>query len=58
MDQTEHLVRDSIFSQAHTVKDGKLYFNDLPGLGVDLDESAVASFLVDINSVNKDSDHQ
>ena len=58
MDQTEHLVRDSIFSQAHTVKDGKLYFNDLPGLGVDLDESAVASFLVDINAVNKDSDHQ
>lgn len=55
MDRTEHLVRDSIFSQAHKVEGGKLYFNDLPGLGVELDEAAIASFLVDTDAANKDS---
>jgi L-alanine-DL-glutamate epimerase-like enolase superfamily enzyme len=46
MDQTEHPVRDSIFSKAHEVIDGKLHFNDLPGLGVEIDEAAMQPFVV------------
>ena len=48
VDQTEHPVRDTIFSRAHEVIDGKLHFNDLPGLGVDIDESAMEPFVVDL----------
>lgn len=47
VDRTEHPVRDSIFSEAHTVKNGKLYFNNSPGLGVDVDESAMARYIID-----------
>ena len=46
MDQTEHPVRDSIFSEAHEVRDGKLHFNDLPGLGVSVDEAAMDPFIL------------
>jgi D-galactarolactone cycloisomerase len=46
MDQTEHPVRDSIFSKAHEVIDGKLHFNELPGLGVVVDEAALQNFLI------------
>lgn len=46
MDQTEHAVRDSIFSEAHEVRDGKLHFNDLPGLGVSVDEAAMDPFIL------------
>lgn len=46
MDQTEHAIRDSIFSAAHEVKDGCLHFNDLPGLGVTIDEQLLDSFKV------------
>lgn len=47
MDQTEHPVRDSIFKNSHTVKDGFFHFNDLTGLGIEVDEVALKDFLVD-----------
>ena len=47
VDQTEHPIRDTIFSTAHDVIDGKLHFNDLPGLGVIIDESAMEPFVID-----------
>ena len=49
MDQTEHAIRDSIFSAAHQIKDGYLHFNDLPGLGVTIDEQLLESFEVVAN---------
>ena len=50
MDQTEHSVRDSIFLDSHTVVDGALQFNDLTGLGVTVDESALNKFTLHIDS--------
>ncbi len=47
VDQTEHPIRDTIFSTSHDVIDGKLHFNDLPGLGVDVDESVMEPFVID-----------
>jgi D-galactarolactone cycloisomerase len=47
MDQTEHAVRDSIFTKAHVIKEGYLQFNDLPGLGVELDEAILQKFIMD-----------
>tara|TARA_B100001093_G_scaffold195010_1_gene187484 strand:- start:4706 stop:5848 length:1143 start_codon:yes stop_codon:yes gene_type:complete len=44
MDQTEHPIRDCIFKDSHKVKDGYLHFNDLPGLGVSVDEKLLDSF--------------
>jgi D-galactarolactone cycloisomerase len=53
MDQTEHPVRDSIFSSAHEVKNGYLHFNDLPGLGVVVDEAAMGRFLIELDNENE-----
>ena len=50
VDQTEHPVRDKIFSTAHDVIDGKLHFNDLPGLGVNVDELAMEPFVINTNA--------
>lgn len=47
MDNTEHPVRDSIFSQAHTVEKGRFHFNDLPGLGVEVNEAQLKAYTVD-----------
>ncbi|MFL2835868.1 MAG: mandelate racemase/muconate lactonizing enzyme family protein [Coraliomargaritaceae bacterium] len=44
MDQTEHPIRDTIFSASHEIKDGCLHFNNLPGLGVSIDEQLLDSF--------------
>ncbi|MDG1667756.1 MAG: mandelate racemase/muconate lactonizing enzyme family protein [Opitutae bacterium] len=55
MDQTEHPVRDSIFSKAHEVIDGKLHFNDLPGLGVEIDEAAMQPFVVNPSAQDESS---
>jgi D-galactarolactone cycloisomerase len=49
MDQTEHPVRDSIFSTAHKVIEGHFHFNDLPGLGVVVDEDAMGEFVIHLN---------
>lgn len=49
MDQTEHPVRDSIFSESHAIIDGALHFNDLPGLGIEVDEAQLANFRIDLN---------
>lgn len=46
MDQTEHPIRDAIFSKAHEIIDGKLHFNDAVGLGIEVDEQALLQFLV------------
>jgi len=55
MDQTEHPVRDSIFSKAHEVIDGKLHFNDLPGLGVEINEAAMQRFVVNPSAQDESS---
>ena len=49
MDQTEHAIRDTIFSAAHEVKDGFLHFNDLPGLGISINEQLLDTFKVVAN---------
>jgi D-galactarolactone cycloisomerase len=49
MDQTEHPVRDSIFTKAHSIKDGKLHFNDSTGLGVEIDEATLLGYTVKLN---------
>lgn len=46
MDQTEHPVRDSIFTKAHAIKEGFLLFNDLPGLGIEIDPLALKKFII------------
>jgi L-alanine-DL-glutamate epimerase-like enolase superfamily enzyme len=46
MDQTEHPVRDSIFTKAHAIKDGSFLFNNLPGLGVEIDAVALQKFII------------
>lgn len=46
MDQTEHPIRDSIFTESHHIIDGKFHFNDLPGLGVEVDEVAMSEFVI------------
>lgn len=44
MDRTEHPVRDGIFTRWHEVKNGSLMLNDMPGLGVAIDENKLAGF--------------
>lgn len=46
MDQTEHPVRDSIFVTAHEVRNGEFHFNDLPGLGVVVDEAKLQEYVI------------
>lgn len=46
-DLTEHPVRDSIFKTTHTIKNGTFYFNDLPGLGVEVNEPILQEFIIE-----------
>lgn len=45
-DRTEHPVRDAIFLEGHSIHDGHFHFNDLPGLGVEINEAAMAEYVV------------
>lgn len=44
VDCTEHPVRDAIFARQHRIADGRLIFNGLPGLGLEVDLDAIARF--------------
>jgi len=46
VDNTENPIRDGIFSCHHKIKNGYLYFNSQPGLGVELDRKALKKFSV------------
>ncbi len=52
-DRTEHPVRESIFSIGHKVEGGYLYFNDLPGLGVEIDETRLQEFAATPDESNR-----
>jgi len=43
-DRTEHPIRDAIFTLKHEVRNGVLHFNSAPGLGVDIDPTAMTRF--------------
>ncbi len=45
-DQTEHPVRDGIFTKAPAINKGFLHLDKAPGLGVEIDEKAMARFVV------------
>jgi D-galactarolactone cycloisomerase len=44
MDLTEHPIRDGIFKQWNEVRGGFLHLSNRPGLGVEVDEGALAQF--------------
>ena len=48
-DRTEHPVKVAIFHEGHDIRDGFFHFNDLPGLGVVVDEIAMQEFMVDLS---------
>lgn len=44
MDMTEHPIRDGVFTEWNEIKSGSLRLSDKPGLGVRVDEKALARF--------------
>jgi len=51
MDQTENEIRDSIFTSSHEVRSAELHFNDLPGLGIEVDEVAMHKYLIPFTDI-------